>query len=279
VIGIVAAVVALLVLLCSPVFMGAGKIGVVTQFGGVTGRVLSPGLSFIFPVAQGQVTLSTQETVYETMPAAKKDADTSGADYTDYEVDTNTSDGQHVDISYSAKFSVDPRMATDIVNDLGDLDAVTEKVIKFHSRILARQVPRTYTAAELYMGDGLERAQGEIFELLQAKCIEAGVQLIDFGIREIVFTADYMNAVEEKQIQAEAVTTEKYRAEQAVHKKAARITDAEGKAAAIEIEAEALRDNQDIVQLRFVEALADQNIDVMIIPPGAVLPFLDLGAP
>jgi len=277
--AVVLAVVVLLIvgtLLDALVTTPAGHVRVVTEFGRVTGRVLTPGLSVKTPFIQGTVKLSTQETVYETAPAAKVEGDKSQADYVDYQVDTNTSDGQRVDVAFSVKYAVDKDMAPWVVENLGGQNDVNEKIVKFHSRILARMVPRGFTAAELYTGDGVERAQSQIAERLQEEFAPKGVRLIDFGIREVAFEQDYMDAVEQKQIEKERVTAEEYKAEQAEWQKKATITEAEGEAEAIKIKAAALKDNPDIVELRFVEVLAEQNIEVMILPSN-MLPFLNLG--
>ena len=254
----------------------AGTVGVVKQFGRVTGRVLDPGFNWVMPIVQQVVIYNTKDVVYETAPADKQVA--SRADYIDYPVDTTTEDGQQVDLSYSIRFRVERAEAPRIAQELGTEQDVVEKVVKFHSRILCRQVPRSYKASDLYTGDVTaveEQIIGELRPLFEQK----GLVLDSFGIREIGFSDDYIDAIEQKQIEKERVITEQYRAEQAEKRKDAVITEAEGEAEAIRIKGEALRDNPDMVQLEFVRSLRDPDskVKVMVVPSEGVLPLLNLG--
>lgn len=262
-------------LIATVVLVPAGSVSVVTRWGAVTSRTLRPGLSLIIPFVEGKVTLSTQETVYETSPADKMEAGKSAADYQDYDVDTNTSDGQHVDVSYSVKYSIQADKVGWIVQNIGDQRDVNEKVVKFHSRILARLVPRRFTASTLYMGDGQEKAQDEIAERLTAEFGPKGVILLEFGIRELVFEDKYMDAIESKQIEREKITAEEYKAEQAFWRKEATITIAQGEAEAYRVKAEAIAESPEIVQLKLVEALEGQNFDVIFLP-SEMLPLINI---
>src|SRR3989344_7860737 len=90
--------VGILILLIAGVFLlsfrtiDAGEVAVVTRFGAVTGRVLTPGASFIIPLVEGTRIVNTKYLIYETMKA--EDILQSKSDYTDVSVDTNTKDGQ-----------------------------------------------------------------------------------------------------------------------------------------------------------------------------------------
>lgn len=254
----------------------AGTVGVVKRFGRVTGQVLDPGFHLILPFIDRVVIYNTKDIIYETTPVEKQAA--SKADYVDYPVDTTTEDGQQVNISYSIRFRVKRSEAPRIAQELGDEAAVVEKVVKFHSRVLCRQIPRRYEASELYTGD-VTVVQNEIVQQIRPLFEDKGLELDSLGIREITFSADYVDAIEQKQIEKEKVTTEQYRAEQAKYRKEATITEAEGEAEAITIKGAALKENPDMVQLEFVKSLRDpeSKVKVMVIPGEGVLPLLHLG--
>ena len=253
----------------------AGTVGVVKRLGRVTGQVLDPGLHFIIPVVDRVMVYNTKDIIYETAPVAKQS--TSRADYIDYPVDTTTEDGQQVEISYSIRFSVKRSEAPRVAQELGNEAAIVEKVVKFHSRVLCRQIPRKYKASELYTGD-VTIVQDEIVDAIRPLFEGKGLDLDSLGIREIVFSADYVNAVEEKQIEKERVTTEQYRAEQAKFTKQAAITEAEGEAEAIRVKGEALRQYPQMVQLEFVKSMRDpeSKIKVIVVPSEGLLPLMDL---
>lgn len=212
----------------------AGEVAVVTKFGQVTGRTLEPGAHFIAPFVEGTQTYNTKKVIYET--ATAEGQKNSEADYKDFPVDTNTEDGQQVDVYYTVRFSVDPTKATWVAQNIGGQDAVVEKIVKTESRIWARNVPRRFSADYLYSGNGSTDVQNEIFKSLEKTFSDNGLVLDSVGIREIKFSDNYIGAIESKQIEAVKVETEKNKAEQSKYRKEASITDAEAQAKAQELQ-------------------------------------------
>lgn len=184
-----------------------------------------PGINFKMPFIESKIIYNTKKVIYETSDTPTQ----SDADYTDYPVDTNTLDGQPISIKYSIRFSVDPDKVTWVANNLGDEKEIIEKVVKTDSRVYVRGVAREYVAADLYTGNIIE-VQEKIENVLRDKFIENGLILDEFGIRSIKFSDEYIQAIEQKQIEKEKVTTEKYIAEQEEFKKVASITRAEAEA-------------------------------------------------
>jgi len=201
-----------------------GTVAVVTQFGRVTG-VFKPGLNWKLPFVQDTISYRTQEIVYE----ASERPDLSAADYRDYEVDTATSDGQHILARYTIRFAINPDQAVNIAEHLGTEDRVVEKVVKAVSRVHVRNILKSHKASELYSGD-VEAAQVEIEERLRAEFEPNGLTLSFFGLRSIQFNAEYTQAVEQKQIEAENIITKENLAKQAEFEKARVITEAEATA-------------------------------------------------
>ena len=273
-----------------------GRVGMVTRFGGITNRIMQPGLNWKLPFVEQVVIYRTQELVYETMAANE----TPGPEtYADFPTDTTTADGQQIEVKYSVRFRIDPTRITQIANQIGDESQVVEKVVKFHSRILARNIPKEYEALDLYTGSILqvqEQFEEQLRPFLEAK----GVILEAFGLRKISFREEYVQAIEQKQIEAENVTTERNRAEQAKWKAQAAIEESKGQAqstienakgnaerikllAAAEAESialkgEVLQEYPEVIQLEFVGSLSkpDGNVTWGLIPQESVLPFLNV---
>lgn len=218
--------------------VSAGEVAVVTRFGKVTGRVLDPGAHLIVPFVERIKIYNTKKIIYETTIPEKQT--TSAADYKDFPVDTNTEDGQQVDIFYTVRFSIDPDKAAWIAQNIGSEVALVENVVKTESRIWARNIPRRFTAETLYTGDGSVQVQNDIFDALLDTFVENGLVLDSVGIREIKFTQQYISAIETKQIEAVKVETEKNKAEQAKFQKEAGITKAEGQSEAQRLQRETL---------------------------------------
>lgn len=217
----------------------AGTVKVVTRFGKVTGRVLNPGAHFVIPFVERTTSLSTKKVIYETTSEEKQKG--SEADYKDYPVDTNTSDGQQVDIFYTVRFSIDPTKATWVVQNIGNEMNLVEKVVKTESRIWTRNIPREFEASNLYTGNVVE-VQNRIEARLNDVFSENGLILDSVGIREIKFTNEYVGAIEAKQIEAVKVETAQNKAEQAKHEKEATITRAEGAAKEQELQRSTISD-------------------------------------
>lgn len=220
-------VIGLFVLALTITTIDAGEVGVIQRWGKVTGRILNPGLHFKIPFVDTREILPTRKVIYETTTGDKQKG--SDADFKDYPVDTNTSDGQQVDIFYTIRFSLDPTKAGWVVQNLGSMNALVERIVKTESRVWVRNVPREFTAQELYTGDVVS-VQNRIEERLQPVFEENGLFLDSIGIREIKFEPEYVQAIETKEIEKVRVETAKNKAEQAKYEKEARITQAEGQA-------------------------------------------------
>jgi len=291
---IVVVLVALLLVFSSYVQVSYGTVGMVTRFSAVTGRIMQPGLNWKIPLVESVVGYRTQEIIYQTVGEA-----VSQEAYEDFPTDTTTADGQQITLKYSIRFRIDPQRVSWIANNIGNERDVVEKVVKFHSRILARNIPKEYAALDLYTGNILA-VQDQFEEQLAPLFAEKGVILESFGLRKIEFTEDYRQAVEQKQIEAENIITEQHRAEQATFQAAAEVEMAKGdaqstierargdaemvkllaeaEAGAIQVKGEALAKYPAIIELRFVESLSDPDGTVTwgIMPPGSFMPFLNL---
>ncbi len=217
-------VIAIAALMGSYTQVEAGSVAVVKQFGRVVG-VFQPGLNWKLPFIQDTVVYRTQEILYET----SEDPTKSNADYRDVEVDTATSDGQQILARFTVRFRIDGAKAADIVNNLGTESEVVEKVVKANSRVHVRNILKQFPASDLYSGN-VERAQQEIARRLEDDFRKEGLDLIFFGLRSIQFTEAYRNAVEQKQIEKENITTKENLAKQAEFDKQRIITQAQAEA-------------------------------------------------
>jgi regulator of protease activity HflC (stomatin/prohibitin superfamily) len=286
-----------------------GTVGMVTRFGRITNRIMHPGLNWKMPFVDRVVVYRTQEMVYvtEEQPSG---TDRRNGIYQDYPTDTTTADGQQIKVKYSVRFRIDPARITDIAAQIGNEEQVVEKVVKFHSRILARNIPKEYEALDLYTGN-IQGVQIKFEEDLAPLLASKGVILEAFGLRKIDFRDEYVRAIEQKQIEAENVITEKNRAEQAKWRAQSVIEEAKGQAQAtienargdaerikllaeadgakikvlaeadaeaIRLKGETLKQYPEIIQLEFVTSLSDPSSRVTwgIMPQESVIPFLSI---
>ena len=269
IIGVVVLIVFLVIVFNSFVIVNAGNVKVLTQFGRTTGTVFNPGFHMKAPFIQSTVNYSTRQVTYET----SDDSESSTANFRDFVIDTTSSDGQQITLKYTIRFSIDAKQAVWILNNIGTMDDLVEKVVKAESRSISRNIPKKYTAAQLY-SKGVFDVQEEIYNTLKDKFNKNGVILDDFLLRKIDFTEQYFNVLEEKQIAQERIVVEKNILEQEKIKKDQVIVQAQAEAEQIRIKGEALKLYPQIIQLEFIQKMAP-NINWGILPEG-VLPFLDL---
>jgi regulator of protease activity HflC (stomatin/prohibitin superfamily) len=270
IIGVVVFVVVLLLLINSIVIVQAGNVRVLTQFGKTIGRTYNPGLHIKIPFIQNTVNYSTRQVTYET----SDNPESSKALYPDYAVDTTSSDGQQIKLKYTIRFSIDGKQAEWILNNIGTMDDLVEKVVKTEARSLSRNIPKKYTAAQLYSEQVFD-VQQEIGSTLEPIFTENGIILDEFLLRKIDFTEEYFNVLEEKQIAEERIVVEQNILEQEKIKKEQTIIQAEAEAKQIEIRGEALREYPQIIQLEFIQKLSP-NISWGILPESGVIPFIDI---
>jgi len=270
IIGVCILVVVLILVFNSFVIVQAGNVKVLTQFGKTTGVTFYPGLHIKIPFIQNTVNYSTRQVTYETSDFPE----TSQANYPDYSVDTTSSDGQQIQLKYTIRFYIDGKKAEWIYNNIGTMDNIVEKVVKTEARSLSRNIPKKYTAAQLYSEQVFD-VQEEIGETLRPIFEEKGIILDDFLLRKIEFTEEYFNILEEKQIAEEKIVVEQNILEQEKIKKEQAIVRAEAEARQIEIKGEALKTYPQIIQLEFIQKLSP-NISWGILPEQGIVPFIDL---
>jgi len=270
VVGVIIFIVVLVVVLQSVVVVQAGNVRVLTQFGRTVGVTFQPGIHIKAPFIQNTVNYSTRQVTYETGDFPES----SQANYPDYSVDTTSLDGQQIQIKYTIRFAIDGKKAEWIYNNIGTMDQLVEKVVKTEARSLSRNLPKKYSAAQLYSA-GVFDVMAEIGDTLRPIFDKNGIIMDEFLLRKIDFTEQYFNVLEEKQIAEERIVVEKNVLEQEKIKKEQVIIQAEAEAREIEIRGEALKQYPEIIQLEFIQKLSP-NISWGILPDSGVIPFLDL---
>lgn len=259
----------------------AGTVGVVKRLGQVQQQTFSPGFHFRLPFIDQVVVYSTKVTSYE----ASEQPNLSQANYTDVVVDSTTNDGQTVQLTFTVLFRIPAEKAPQIAQEVGDMNAVVENVVKAYARSVSREVPKGFSAEELYTQKGQQDAQAIIERRLADEYGAYGVAIDQYLIRRITFADEYVKAVEAKQIaKQQALTEQNLIARQEAIKQQTIINaqaeaekkkiEAEGEAEAIRLKQEALARNPLVIQYELVQKLAP-NISWGVLPEG-VLPLIDI---
>jgi regulator of protease activity HflC (stomatin/prohibitin superfamily) len=269
----------------SVVLIDAGEAGVVFNiFTGTRRGSLGPGLHFVAPYINQVTRYPVREQVY-TM--------TSNPDLG--ESDTlwsPTIEGLEVGIDSSTRYRIDPTKA-DYVHNQYRNDYVTI-LIRPTIRSIVRLSVSQNTVTEVYGAKRVE-IQQRITDALRERLETSGFQLLTFDIRNVSFTDDYAQSIEQKQIaQQEAeqmrflLEKEQKEAErkkiEAEGVKQATITQAEGESEALRLINEQIAQNENLLLYRYIERLSP-NVRVMMVPSDS--PFIlnleslegEMGAP
>jgi regulator of protease activity HflC (stomatin/prohibitin superfamily) len=209
----------------------AGERGILIQFGAVTGKIYNEGLyakiPFIQKVVKMDVKIQKEET---TASAASKDL-------------------QVVSSTVALNFNVDPNKVADIWQEVGK--EYKTRVIDPSIQEAIKASTAKFTAEELITKRELVRE--EVKKLLADKLTVRGIIVDEFNIINFDFSKVFNDAIEAKVTAEQSALAAKNKLEQVKFEAQQAIEEAQGKAKAIQIEGDALRNTPQVVELRWVE--------------------------
>ncbi len=269
------------------VFINPDERGVVISAvapAGYRTEALQPGLSWIIPFAENVKIYSISRQTY-TMSIAVNEGATQGDD----SIAARTLDGQEIYVDASIIYSIDPTKVVQIHIQWQDR---YEELIRAQARGIIRDAVSQYRVEEVVSTKRFDLVTS-IEDNLRTKVEENGLILDDFVLRNIAFSAEYAASVEQKQIaeqQAQqakfVIESKKNEAEQAREvakgladaavtkaqgEADARLIQAEAEAKALEMIAEVLAANPDLLTYQYITKLSP-NVQVMLVPSES--PFL-----
>ena len=250
----------------SVVIIDAGEAGVVFNvFTGTQPGSLGPGMHFVTPYINQVYRYTVREQVY-TMAKnpAQGESDSLWAP---------TIEGLQVGIDSTTRYRIDPDKANHVHNKLRN-DYV-RILIRPGIRSIVRHYVSQNMVTDIY-GPKRAQIQQEITEALRERLEGSGFELLSFDIRNVNFTDDYAQAIEQKQIaqqEAEQMEYVKQKEELEAERKVieargmkqAAITNAEGEAEALRLVSEQIARNPNLLSYRYIEKLSP-NIRVMMVP-------------
>lgn len=211
--------------------IGAGERGVLLHFGAVKDKVFDEGLYVKIPFVQ-QVVIMDVKIQKDEVPAT-----------------ASSKDLQIVTSKIALNYHLLPESVNKIWQEVGK---------NYNSRIIAPSIQEAvkattakFTAEELITKREIVKEQ--IKANLAERLLENFIVVDEFNIIDFDFSAAFNEAIEAK-VTAEQLKLKAERDLERIKIEAdQRIAEAEGKARAIQIEAQALRANAQIVELRWIE--------------------------
>lgn len=257
-------------------------------FNTLTGQLETPrrsGTHIVIPIVN-QVTIYPLEQQQYTMSGLEDENAVRG----DTAVSSRTTDGQEVSMDVSILFGIDPsqvnlihqRWQNRYINDF----------IRPTARGTVRDVVSQFTAEGIF-GEARGVMENGIQQAMTDRMLEEGLILTDLLVRDINFSQQFTEAIEQAQIAAQESERARLRVQQiqqeaeqaraqAAGQRDSAIARAEGEAQSIilraQAEAEALRlvseqiaANPSLIQFQYVQNLSD-NVSLVMVPSNS--PFL-----
>lgn len=246
---------------------------------------LGPGLHWIVPYFEYVARYPIAKQTY-TMSRIPQEGQRQGDDA----VEARTRDGQRIFIDASVIYSIDPEQVIQV--HITWQNRYAEDLVRPLTRGIIRDVVSQYRVDEVLSTHRFELERA-ITRELEKKLAENGLRLYDFVLRDIEFTPEYAQAVEQKQIAEQQalqakflVEKKKQEAEQLrqqaqgeadariIRAKAeaeAKLIEAQAEAKALEVVAQVLRDNPELLMYLYIQKIAP-GVQVMLLPNN--MPFL-----
>jgi regulator of protease activity HflC (stomatin/prohibitin superfamily) len=237
-----------------------GHVKVVKNKGAVTGDYLEPGWHFITPIVEGTQTIETRPQTY-TMSAAGGEGERADKDDS---VRVLTSDGLAVDIDVTVRYRVTPSMAPQFHAEYRDMATAEERIIRPTIRSELRTEGGNIDVTEIYTGEGQTRLKLAVEEALKTEFNGSGLTLQTVQIRNVRLPAEYAQSIEQKKVREQKIEEAQYEIQVAEKNKERQIIEAQAEAEQIRITGDALRDNPEVLQLRYIEALAENDNTVYV---------------
>ena len=246
---------------------------------GYRSQALQPGLRWVIPFVENVVTYPISKQSY-TMSIAPVEGQIQGDD----SIAARTSDGQEIFVDATVLYAIDPEKVVQV--HIAWQNRYTDDLVRPLARGVIRDAVSQFRVEEVVTTQRFELVR-QFREAMSAKMQENGLILVDFILRNITFSPEYAASVEQKQVaeqQAQqakfVVESKRQEAEQArqsaqgqadavvIRAKGdaeSRLIQAEAEAKALQLIADALRDNPDLITYQYVNKLAP-GVQVMLVP-------------
>jgi regulator of protease activity HflC (stomatin/prohibitin superfamily) len=196
-----------------------------------------------------------------------------------------TKDGQTIRMDITVLFRVVPDKADVLYRDLRTQANVVNNFVRPITRSLVRETASRYTAEQIY---GVDRVKVgiDLKQIVSDRFLEKNLEVIDVLMRDVTFSDDFANAIEQKVVAAQNLERAKTDAERAKTEAEGRANaaiaaaqgDSQAKVLRAQADAEALRlvsqqiaANPSLIQYLYVQNLSDQ-VSLVLLPSNS--PFL-----
>ena len=257
--------------------------------GGVRPEPIGPGIHFVIPFIESVDRFTTAKQEY-TMSGSTTEGAVQGNDA----VEARTSDAQQVYIDATVRFYVDPLQVVQLRRIWQTQDRYISGFVRPTTRNVIYNATSRYQVEDVY-GAKRTELQQIIQDQLVTEFTKQGLVLEAFQLRNITFSPEYAQSIEQKQIaqqqaeqakllvQKSSQEADQLRAKvkgeadavvlRATGDSQAAVTRAQGDAQALKLIADALKTNPDLLTYTYIQKLAP-NVGLILLPAGGNNPFI-----
>jgi regulator of protease activity HflC (stomatin/prohibitin superfamily) len=216
-----------------------GNVGVITNFGKVTGETLDSGWHIVGPIDHvTEISIRTITTQTDASCFSK--------------------DLQNVTVTLAVQTRITKERASDIFKNFG-----TEYMSQATPKILDALKAETakYDAAEII--GNRDQIRSETMKAAQERLANF-VDIQDFSIVNVAFSDDYEKAIEAKQVAQQRAEQAKYELQQAEVEADKKVASAKGEAEAIQIRGDALAKNPAVIDLELINKWDGKSPETLV---------------
>ena len=224
------------------------------------------GFYFLIPLIEEPTIYDIKARTY-TMSIAALEGELKGDD----SLQALTSDGQTVLLDISIRYHPDLDNLDKLHRRIG-VDYVN-KVLRPQVRSIVRMIVSEYPVLDVYSGKRMV-IQSEIEKKLSDSLGKSYITCEEVLLRNVQFSRDFQQAIENKQIAQQDAQAMKYVLEKQEMEKTRKIIEATGEAESLRLKGKALADNPLLIQYEYVKLLSP-NIQAIITDQNTIFNFSD----
>lgn len=224
------------------------------------------GFYFLVPLIEEPTVYDMRARTY-TMSIAQLEGEIRGDD----SLQALTADGQTVLVDISVRYHPDGDNLDKLHRRIG-VDYVN-KVLRPQVRSIVRMAVSEYPVLDVYSGKR-QLIQNQIEKSMRESFKKSFIICEEMLLRNIQFSREFQQAIENKQIAQQEAQRMKYVLEKQELEKKRKIIEAEGDAESLRLKGKALADNPGLIQYEYVKLLAP-NIQAIVTDQNTIFNFSD----
>ncbi|WP_280587749.1 prohibitin family protein [Halorubrum sp. Boch-26] len=236
-----------------------GNVEVVKEWGDSTGEMLEPGAHWITPIKDSTAVVKTRPQQYTMANEAAE-----GAEARDDSVEVLTNDGVSVDVDVTVRYRVDTAQANTFYDEYKNVRQAEARLIRPTTQDVLRTEGGDIQTTQIYTGSGQNQMADAVTEALIAESEGTGLTIEAVQIRNIKLPSQYADAVEKKEVEKQNIEKKQNSIEVAKAEAERKRVEAQGQADANEIEAESLKGNPELVQVKYINALESNENTIYV---------------